>query len=117
MTKRFPDLARGALAAALLAAAGLAQAADPSSVKLQVNGMVCAFCAQGIEKRLKTLDAAGPLYINLSQKVVAVEAQPGRTLDVERIRAEVREAGYEVVDAQVVPQTVAQIRDEMRARR
>lgn len=37
-------------AAALLLAAGLAHA---ESVKLQVYGMVCAFCAQGIEKRLK----------------------------------------------------------------
>jgi hypothetical protein len=35
--------------------------------------MVCAFCAQGIEKRLTKMPETGPLYINLAQKVVAVE--------------------------------------------
>jgi cation transport ATPase len=105
---------RATLAAALLLATGLAHA---ESVKLQVNGMVCAFCAQGIEKRLKGIAETGDLYIDLKNKVVAVEAKPGRTLDVQRVSAEVREAGYDVVGAQTVPQTVAQIREETRAAR
>ncbi len=105
---------RIAFAAALLLAAGVAHA---ESVKLQVNGMVCAFCAQGIEKRLKSMAETGDLYIDLKNKVVAVQAKPGLALDVQRVSAEVREAGYDVVDAQTVPQTVAQIREETRAAR
>lgn len=103
---------RATLAAAALLAAGLAHA---ESVKLQVNGRVCAFCAQGIEKRLKGIADTGDLYTDPKNKVVAVETEPGRTLDVQRVSAEVREAGDDVVDAQTVPRTVAQIREQTRA--
>lgn len=95
------------------ATASAAEAAR--SVKLQVNGMVCAFCAQGIEKRLKALPAAGPIFIDLRNKVVAIEQRPGQTLDAERVATEVRESGYEVVATEAVAATVAQIRTETRA--
>ena len=57
-------------------AAAATPAANASAVKLSVNGMVCAFCAQGIEARLKKLPETADLYINLKQKVVAVQAKP-----------------------------------------
>jgi cation transport ATPase len=104
-----------AAALALPAAGALAQAA--SSLKLQVNGMVCSFCAQGIEKRLKALPDTGAILIDLRNKVVAVEPKAGQTLDAERVAGQVREAGYDVVGSQTVPQTVAQIRAELRAAR
>ena len=43
------------------------------SLKAQVNGMVCAFCAQGIEKKLRALNQTKDVYVNLKNKVVAVE--------------------------------------------
>jgi copper chaperone CopZ len=91
-------------------------AAQPSAVKLSVNGMVCAFCAQGIETRLKKLPETADLYINLKQKVVAVQAKPGQTLAVDKLKAEVVEAGYEVTRAEPMTQTVAQLREQMRGR-
>ncbi|MEN9420448.1 MAG: hypothetical protein RI988_4069 [Pseudomonadota bacterium] len=93
-----------------------AAAASPSAVKLSVNGMVCAFCAQGIEARLKKLPETADLYINLKQKVVAVQAKPGQTLAVDKLKAEVVEAGYEVTRAEPMTQTVAQLREQMRGR-
>jgi len=88
-----------------------------SSLKLQVNGMVCSFCAQGIEKRLKSLPDTGAIFIDLRNNVVAVEPRAGGKLDAQRVAAEVREAGYDVVGTETVSQTVAQIRAEMRAAR
>ena len=105
------------LAVALWLPAGAALAQATQSLKLQVNGMVCSFCAQGIEKRLKALPEAGPVFIDLRNKVVAVEPRPGQTLNAERVAGEVREAGYEVVATETVAQTVAQIRAETRAPR
>lgn len=93
-----------------------ARAAQASAVKLSVNGMVCAFCAQGIEARLKKLPETADLYINLKQKVVAVQAKPGQTLAVDKLKAEVVEAGYEVTRAEPMSQTVAQLREQMRGR-
>ncbi len=105
--------AAGAALLALPAANALAQTA--SSLKLQVNGMVCSFCAQGIEKRLKSLPDTGAIFIDLRNNMVAVEPRAGKTLDAQRVATEVREAGYDVVGTETVPQTVAQIRAELRA--
>lgn len=94
-----------------------AGAAAPTTLRLAVNGMVCSFCAQGIEARLKALPQTGALYISLKDKVVAVEPKAGQTLPLEKVKAEVVEAGYDVTAATFVPQTVAQIRAEARAKR
>ncbi len=98
---------------ATIAAAGQT---GPSAVKLTVNGMVCAFCAQGIETRVKKMPETADLYINLKQKVVAVQAKPGQSLSVDKLKAEVVEAGYEVTRAELMTQTVAQLREQMRSR-
>lgn len=115
LPRRLGTLLAVATALSLPAGAALAQAA--SSLKLQVNGMVCSFCAQGIEKRLKALPDTGAIFIDLRNKVVAVEPRDGQTLNSERVASEVREAGYDVVGTETVPQTVAQIRAELRAAR
>ena len=94
-----------------------APAAQPSAVKLSINGMVCSFCAQGIESRLKKMPETADLYINLKQKVVAVQARPGQSLAVDKLKAEIVEAGYEVTSAEPMTQTVAQLREQMRGRK
>jgi periplasmic mercuric ion binding protein len=124
-------LAVTAAAAALFSASPAAQAqnaaptataapsgtAAPTTLRLAVNGMVCSFCAQGIEARLKALPQTGSLYISLKDKVVAVEPKAGQTLPLDKVKAEVVEAGYDITAATFVPQTVAEIRAEARARR
>jgi len=94
-----------------------ATAQDAGTAKISVNGMVCSFCAQGIEKRVTAMPEAGPLYINLSRKVVAVQPKAGQRLDVERLRREIQDAGYEVTAIEMVPKTVAMLRDEYRAKK
>jgi copper chaperone CopZ len=111
-------LLAGASAATLLIAHTAVQAQSaPSAVKLTVNGMVCAFCAQGIEARLKQMPETADLYINLKQKVVAVQAKPGATLALDKIRAEVTDAGYEVSSIEPLTQTLAQLREQLRAQK
>jgi mercuric ion binding protein len=105
----------------LLLTAVLAGIANSSfavtSVKASVNGMVCAFCAQGIEKRLSKLPATKAVFVDLKQKVVAVEAKDGQTLDAKTITAEITEAGYDVTRLETVEQSVAEIKATMKAKR
>jgi mercuric ion binding protein len=105
----------------LLLAAALAGIATPSfaatSVKASVNGMVCAFCAQGIEKRLSQLPATKAVYVDLKQKVVAVEAKDGQTLDTKTITAEIADAGYDVTRLETVEQSIAEIKATMKAKK
>ena len=95
---------------------GFAQAAaSTTSVKVRVNGMVCAFCAQGIEKRLSKLPATQSVFVDLKQRVVAVEAKEGQTLDAKTVSAEIVDAGYDVVKIETVSQSVAEIKAETKA--
>lgn len=99
-------------AVTLLACSAGAWAAD--TVKATVNGMVCAFCAQGIEKRLGKLPATQAVFVDLKKRIVAVEARPGQKLDNKLITAEITDAGYDVTKLENVSQTVEQIKAEAR---
>jgi copper chaperone CopZ len=111
-----PTITAAAKAAAtltLLASAFATTAAfAATSVKATVNGMVCAFCAQGIEKRLSLMPATKSVFVDLKKKVVAVEAKDGQTLDEKTITAEITDAGYDVVKLETLQKSVADIKLE-----
>jgi cation transport ATPase len=90
-------------------AAGAAQAAV-QTIKAEVNGMVCAFCAQGIDKKLRALSQTKDVYVNLKNKIVAVELKEGQTLSENTVKDLVKDAGYDVTKIQIVSQTVQQIK-------
>jgi copper chaperone CopZ len=92
-------------------------AAAATSVKATVNGMVCAFCAQGIEKRLSSMPASQAVHVDLKRKVVVVEAKPGQTLDEKAITAEISDAGYDVVKLETIAQSVAEFKAGGKARK
>ena len=84
-------------------------------VKATVNGMVCAFCAQGIEKSLSKMDATKTVFVDLKSKVVAVEAKDGKTLDQKAISAAIVDAGYDVVKMEATTQSVEEIKAQTKA--
>jgi periplasmic mercuric ion binding protein len=84
------------------------------TIKAEVNGMVCAFCAQGIEKKMRSLSQTKDVYVNLKQRIVAVELKDGQSLSQETVRDLVKDAGYDVTKIQVVDETAAQIRAAMK---
>ncbi len=88
-----------------------------NSIKVTVNGMVCAFCAQGIEKRISKMGATKDVFVDLKKKTVAVEAKDGETLDSKAISAEIVDAGYDVVKIEPVSQSVAEIRADLKGRK
>jgi mercuric ion binding protein len=102
---------------AVLLAGSAASAFASTSVKASVNGMVCAFCAQGIEKRLSKLPAAKAVYVDLKQKVVAVEVKEGQLLDPKTVTAEIVDAGYDVTKLETVDQSIAEIKAGMKVKK
>jgi copper chaperone CopZ len=101
------------IATALL---GLSQA-SLASMKVTVNGMVCSFCAQGIEKSLLKMDSTKAVLVDLKNKVVVVEPKDGKTLNEKEVRQEIIDSGYDVVNVETIPQTVAQFRDQMKGKK
>ena len=88
-----------------------------TSIRATVNGMVCAFCAQGIEKRISSMQATKAVYVDLKKKTVAIEAKEGETLDGKAITAEITDAGYDVVKLETVQKSVEQIKAETKGRK
>lgn len=84
-----------------------------TSMKATVNGMVCAFCAQGIEKRISKMPATKAVYVDLKQKTVVVEPKEGMALDQKSIIEEVKDAGYDIVKVESVPKSVAELKAEL----
>ena len=90
--------------------------ASADTIEMKVYGLVCAFCAQGIEKRLSKLPAAKAVYVDLKLKVVAVEAKDGQTLDSQQITSEIVDAGYDVIKLETVEQSAAEIEAGMKVK-
>ena len=81
---------------ALLLSVSLA-AQDPARViDMEVDGLVCAFCAQGISKRLGKMDATDKVYVSLEKGHVAVALKPGHDIDDNTLRSALTDAGYTV---------------------
>ena len=53
--------------------------------KIEVLGMVCAYCAQGIEKSLKSLSEVKDVYINLEKFFVLVESKNDLGIDEKKV--------------------------------
>jgi copper chaperone CopZ len=84
-----------------------------TSIKAEINGMVCAFCAKGIEKKLKALSEGAATYVDLKSRVVALELKDGAKIPLEKFKSIIEEAGYSVKEAKLVEQSVAEIKSEM----
>jgi len=75
--------------------AALAPAAA-ATIEMDVNGLVCAFCAQGIEKKLRAFPATTDVVVSLEKKLVALSTKEGTDIDDEELRKALTDAGYAV---------------------
>ncbi|MGX8883180.1 heavy-metal-associated domain-containing protein [Methylovorus sp. SPW-M1] len=88
------------------------QAMAVQTIKGNVNGMVCAFCAQGIEKKFHGMPQTKDVYVNLKQKLVAVELNDGQMISNETFKATIKDAGYEVTSIEMVAVPVSKMKSE-----
>ena len=82
------------LVSLLILAALSAQAAE--TVRVSVNGLVCSFCAQGIEKKFKAQPEVAAVKVDLDEKLLELTLKEGKALSDARIKALVEDAGYEI---------------------
>lgn len=84
----------------LLTAAALglmAGNAFAETIDITVNGMVCSFCATGIEKKFMEDPAVEKVKIDLDTKLVSVTTKAGQTLDDAAVKKVISYGGYETV--------------------
>lgn len=73
-------------------------------VFIQVKGLSCPFCVQGLEKHLKKLDAVAAVSTSLKKGEAVLELKSGRAVEEKELRQAVKAAGF----------TAGQIRFEAR---
>ena len=75
-------------------------AARAATIEMHVNGLVCAFCAQGIEKKLRKFPATADVVVSLEQRLVAVAVKAGQDISDTELRTALTNAGYTVTTIQ-----------------
>lgn len=83
------------IAALLLLTPAIAKADEV--LKVDVNGLVCAFCATAIEKTFKAVDGIKAVTVDLDARVVTLTAEDGKAPDDATITSAIEDAGYNVV--------------------
>ena len=82
--------------AALLLA--LAPPASAATIEMQVNGLVCAFCAQGIEKTLRRFPETADVFVSLEHRIAAIALKDGTDLTDAVLKKALTDSGYTVVE-------------------
>ena len=76
---------------------GFCTAAVADTIKAKVNGMVCGFCATGIEKTFKAQPEVKTVNVDLQKKLVTIQTKEGQTMDDAKLKKLIGNAGYSVV--------------------
>ena len=68
------------------------------TIDIAVNGMVCSFCAQGIEKKIKKISAVSTITVDMDTKVVTIITKDKQTIPDETLRKIIVDSGFAIKD-------------------
>jgi copper chaperone CopZ len=98
----------------LLLACAASTSAQAATIEMKVNGLVCAFCAQGIEKQLRKFPATADVVVSLEQKLVAVALKDGQDIPDAELRRALTNAGYTVKSIERTQTPIADVRERLK---
>lgn len=85
------------------------------TIEVTVNGLVCGFCAQGIEKRLRKFPATAEVLVSLEQRLVAVALQPDLDISDAELTEALEGAGYAVKAIRRTTTSIAALQEQVQA--
>jgi len=100
------------LLAGLLAALSATAVAD--TIEMKVYGLVCGFCAQGIEKTLRKNPATEDVVVSLEDKLVAISTRTGQDIPDADLTKALTDAGYDVKGISRTQRSMADIRADLK---
>jgi copper chaperone CopZ len=83
------------------------------TIEMKVNGLVCGFCAQGIEKTLRKNPATADVLVSLEHRLVAVATKNGQDIAHSELTRALKDAGYDVKSIERTSRQIAVIRAEL----
>jgi copper chaperone CopZ len=94
--------------------ATVAVGARAATIEMSVNGLVCGFCAQGIEKQLRKFPATADVLVSLERKLVAVGLKQGLDIPDADLQRALTDAGYTVKSIDRTDTSMAELRDRVK---
>jgi copper chaperone CopZ len=85
------------------------------TIEMKVYGLVCAFCAQGIEKTLRRNPATEDVIVSLENKLVAISTKPGADIPDAELKKALTDSGYDVKGIQRTQRPIEEIRASLKA--
>lgn len=70
-------------------------------VEVDIHGMTCAFCVEGLQQQLSKLPDVAKVEVSLKFKKVRIQSIAGQ-LDMERVREAIIDAGYTPVESRQI---------------
>ena len=98
-----------------LALYALPASAAATTIEMDVSGLVCAFCAQGIEKKLRAFAATSDIVVSLEKKLVAVATKDGQDISDDELRNALTNAGYTVKAIRRENESLDEVRQRLKA--
>jgi copper chaperone CopZ len=89
--------------------------AQAKTIEMEVNGLVCAFCAQGIEKTMRSFPATEDVVVSLENKLVAISLKSGQDIGDAQLKKAITDAGYTMVGIKRSEKTIGDIRTKVKS--
>ena len=70
---------------------------------ITVYGMVCAFCSNSLEKKLKKEEAVDQVKVEITNKKVSVLFKAGKSVEDEKLKEIITSSGFKVVEIESLP--------------
>lgn len=93
---------------------GFVLTGNAATIEMEVNGLVCAFCAQGIEKKLRAFPATSDVVVSLEERLVAVSTKDGEDIPDDELRRALTDAGYTVMGIRREAESIDAVRGRLK---
>ena len=88
----------------------IAASTNAGTIEMKVYGLVCGFCAQGIEKTLRKNPATSDVIVSLEHKLVAIATRDGADISDAELTKALTDSGYDVKGITRTQRSLTEIR-------
>jgi len=88
--------------------------ASADTIEMKVYGLVCGFCAQGIEKTLRKNPATEDVVVSLEHQLVAIATRQGQDIPDADLTKALTDSGYDVKGILRTQRSLVDIRAELK---
>lgn len=96
-----------------LAAVMAAASATATTIEMDVHGLVCGYCAQGVEKMLRKNPATRDVVVSLENKLVVVSTAEGADITDAELSKAIKDAGYSLKGIKRTSRSMDEIRSQV----